>query len=89
MRSRAGANPEDRVRTFAPTGTTRWSPRGGRTETDGVHDDLPPGSTGFTAVNAEFFGDAVTGWGEAGGPSPDFRTDQDHPVVAARRPGGD
>ena len=54
-----------------------------------MHDDLPPGSTGFTAVNAEFFGDAVTGWGEPGGLSPDFRTDRDHPVVAARRSDGD
>ncbi len=46
-------------------------------------DDLPPRSAGFTAVNAEFFGDTVTGWGEPGGLGPDFRTGQDHPVVAA------
>ena len=54
-----------------------------------MHDDLPPGSTGFTAVNAEFFGDAVTGWGEPGGLSPEFRTDRDHPAVAASRSDGD
>lgn len=46
-------------------------------------DDLPPQSAGFIAVNAEFFGDTVTGWGQPGGPGPDFRTGQDHPVVAA------
>ncbi len=44
--------------------------------------DLPPQSADFTAVNAEFFGDDVTGWGEPGGLDPEFRTEQDHPVVA-------
>lgn len=51
-------------------------------------DELPSGSEGFAAVNAEFFGDAVTGWGRPGGLEPDFRTDKDHPVVAAWDAGG-
>ena len=46
-------------------------------------DDLPPHSSDFVAVNAEFFDNAVTGWGRPGGLGPDFRTEQDHPVVAA------
>ena len=49
-------------------------------------DDLPAGSERFTAINAEFFHDAVTGWGAPGGLAPEFRTDQDHPVVAAWEP---
>ncbi len=51
-------------------------------------DDLPPGSAGFTAVNAEFFGDTVTDWGQPGGLGPDFRTGQDHPVVAGWKSNG-
>ncbi len=47
-----------------------------------------PRSAGFTAVNAEFFGDTVTGWGQPGGLGPDFRTGQDHPVVAGWRSDG-
>ncbi|MCY4139430.1 MAG: ferredoxin family protein [Rhodobacteraceae bacterium] len=52
-------------------------------------DDLPPHSADFVAVNAEFFNNAVTGWGEPGGLGPDFRTEQDHPVVAAWDANGD
>ena len=52
-------------------------------------DDLPPRSTGFTAVNSEFFDDSVTGWGQPGGASPELRTDEDHPLVAAWRRSGD
>ena len=51
-------------------------------------DDLPAKSAGFAAVNAEFFGDAVTGWGRPGGLEPEFRTDKDHPVVATWDAGG-
>ena len=46
-------------------------------------DELPAGSAWFTAVNAEFFGDGVTGWGSPGGLEAEFRTDKDHPAVAA------
>ena len=51
-------------------------------------DDLPPQSTGFIAVNSEFFDDAVTGWGERGGLGLELRTDRDHPVAAAWEPNG-
>jgi len=47
-----------------------------------AEEDLPPGSAPFLAVNAEFFGGGVTGWGRPGGFGPDFRTGKDHPVVA-------
>ena len=49
-------------------------------------DDLPAGSERFTAINAEFFHDAVTGWGAPGGLAPEFRTELDHPAVAAWEP---
>ena len=39
-------------------------------------------------MNAEFFGDAVTGWGQPGGLEEAFRTDKDHPTVAAWDSGG-
>ncbi len=35
----------------------------------------------FIAINRDFFGEAVTGWGEPGGLSAEFRTDIDHPSV--------
>jgi NAD-dependent dihydropyrimidine dehydrogenase PreA subunit len=44
--------------------------------------DLPPQEAGFQAINAEFFGPDVTGWGSPGGASPKFTTDRDHPTVA-------
>ena len=44
--------------------------------------ELPSQSVGFTAINAEFFGNKVTGWGQPGGLDPEFRTELDHPVVA-------
>ena len=45
-------------------------------------DEIPPDLEGYREVNAEFFGQAVTGWGEPGGWSPEYCTDLDHPVVA-------
>ena len=51
-----------------------------------AEEDLPPESARFLAVNAEFFGEEVTGWGSPGGFGPDFRTGKDHPAVAARDP---
>ena len=51
-----------------------------------AEEDLPPGSAPFLAVNAEFFGGGVTGWGRPGGFGPDFRTGKDHPVVAGWDP---
>ena len=51
-----------------------------------AEEDLPPGSARFLAVNAEFFGNEVTGWGSPGGFGPDFRTGKDHPAVAGRNP---
>jgi ferredoxin len=37
----------------------------------------------YVAVNAEFFGDAVTGWGSPGGAGSRYTTDKDHPQVAS------
>ncbi len=45
---------------------------------------LPAPLTDFIRINAEFFGEEVTGWGQPGGMSPEFRTEQDHPEVASR-----
>ena len=50
-------------------------------------DALPMAEAGFTAINAEFFGAAVTGWGAPGGASPRFTTTRDHPAVIAHRRG--
>jgi len=47
-------------------------------------DDLPAAEAGYRAVNAEFFGPAITGWRSPGGARPDHVTSADHPVVAAR-----
>lgn len=46
-------------------------------------DELPGDAAPFQAVNAEFFGDAVTGLGAPGGAEPKLATATDHPVVAA------
>jgi ferredoxin len=46
-------------------------------------DAVPAHEAAFTAINADFFGAAVTGWGAPGGVGPDFITTQDHPQVAA------
>ncbi len=45
-------------------------------------DATPDAEAAFKAVNADFFGPAVTGWGSPGGASRDFTTALDHPVVA-------
>ncbi|MCK6452473.1 MAG: ferredoxin family protein [Alphaproteobacteria bacterium] len=45
--------------------------------------DVPEAQRGFVAANAEFFGDAVTGWGSPGGAGPRYVTDRDHALVAA------
>jgi ferredoxin len=47
-------------------------------------DDLPAAEAPFKAVNAEFFGAAVTGWGAPGGTGPDHVTTVDHPAVSGR-----
>ncbi len=47
-------------------------------------DDLPAELKDFAGVNAEFFGEQVTGWGSPGGWTPEFRTEADHPLVARR-----
>jgi ferredoxin len=44
-----------------------------------VPDNLRP----YVAVNAEFFGAAVTGWGSPGGATPHYATEKDHPQVAS------
>lgn len=47
-------------------------------------DELIPGEMEhYVAINAEFFGEAVTGWGSPHGAGPRFTTDKDHPLVAA------
>ena len=43
--------------------------------------DLPLESTRFTSINAEFFGNGVTGWGSPGGFDAAYRTEDDHPNV--------
>ena len=49
-------------------------------------DAVPASETAFIAVNAEFFGPAVTGWGAPGGASPRFTTALDHPRVNSAAP---
>ncbi|CAG0965290.1 MAG: ferredoxin family protein [Rhizobiaceae bacterium] len=48
-----------------------------------IDDELPPHEQHYLAVNAEFFGEGVTGWGAPGGASEKYRTDLDHAEVAA------
>ncbi len=54
-------------------------------------DRLPAELEPWLAVNRDFFGEAVTGWGRPGGADPRYTTTKDHPVVAAWPPraGGD
>jgi ferredoxin len=49
-------------------------------------DRLPAALAPFVAVNRDFFGPGVTGWGSPGGADPRYTTAQDHPVVAAWPP---
>ena len=44
-------------------------------------DAVPAHEAGFTAINADFFGPSVTGWGTPGGVAPEFVTTKDHPLV--------
>ena len=44
-----------------------------------IPDELRP----YIAINAEFFGDTVTGWGSPGGATARYTTDKDHPQVAS------
>lgn len=41
----------------------------------------------FEAINREFFGEAVTGWGSPGGRDATYTTELDHPAVSAYAPG--
>lgn len=45
-------------------------------------DELPQHERRFEAINRDFFGPEVTGWGSPGGASQEFRTSRDHPEVA-------
>jgi ferredoxin len=47
-------------------------------------DDLPENERDFGRANAEFFGQAVTGWGSPGGADAGHISLLDHPLVAAR-----
>jgi NAD-dependent dihydropyrimidine dehydrogenase PreA subunit len=49
---------------------------------DAIYEEAPPPEAEFAAVNADFFGPAVTGWGAPGGASAAFTTTLDHPRVA-------
>jgi ferredoxin len=49
-----------------------------------VDDALPAEEAAFLAVNAEFFGPEVTGWGSPRGADDRYKTTLDHPVVASR-----
>ena len=53
-------------------------------------DDVPGDEAAFRAINAEFFGPSITGWGAPGGAGPRYTTTMDHPVVggAHRRTDG-
>ena len=53
-----------------------------------VDDELPAAEQDFLRINAEFFSEAVTGWGAPGGATGDFTTTLDHAVVAAYAPAG-
>jgi ferredoxin len=46
-------------------------------------DRLPEELKPWLAVNAEFFGPEVTGWGRPGGADAKFTTKKDHPTVAS------
>ncbi|HEV7718559.1 MAG TPA: ferredoxin [Arsenicitalea sp.] len=46
-------------------------------------DDLPANEKSFAAINVEFFGDEVTGWGSPGGADAKHISPLDHPVVAS------
>jgi ferredoxin len=50
-------------------------------------DEVPEAEQSFIAANAEFFGPAVTGWGEPGGASDQWTSAEDHPLVAGHAPG--
>jgi NAD-dependent dihydropyrimidine dehydrogenase PreA subunit len=45
-------------------------------------DRLPPELTSWIAVNRDFFGPEVTGWGRPGGADARHQTSLDHPTVA-------
>lgn len=49
--------------------------------------ELPVDQRHFAAINAEFFGPTVTGWGSPGGAGPRFSTSEDHGLVATHAPG--
>lgn len=50
-----------------------------------IHSDerLPPELQNWLAINRDFFGDGVTGWGSPRGADAKYTTDKDHPAVAA------
>lgn len=48
--------------------------------------ELPETMKPFEAINADFFGDAVTGWGSPGGWDAAHTTQLDHPAVAVWPP---
>lgn len=52
---------------------------------DAIHADdrLPPELAAWAAVNRDFFGPELTGWGQPGGADPSLTTTLDHPMVAA------
>ena len=45
---------------------------------------LPQEENQYIRINAEFFGETVTNWGSPGGAAEKFRTEKDHPLVAAK-----
>jgi len=46
-----------------------------------AEEDLPKADLGYIAVNAEFFGPQVTGWGSPGGVDTRWKSTLDHPAV--------
>lgn len=49
-------------------------------------DAIPDHYRPYTAINAEFFGAAVTGWGSPRGFESEYITTQDHPLVERMPP---
>jgi ferredoxin len=48
--------------------------------------EITPDMRRFEAINKDFFGDAVTGWGAPGGWDAAYTSNLDHPDVAAYPP---
>ena len=48
-----------------------------------AEDDVPKDWKQFTPINAEFFGEEISGIGSPGGAAPIGPVDKDHPTIAS------